>query len=631
MRLSIKFGRYGLLLGVAVIVCGAGVRADDDAGFPDLKRLSLEELSSLEVSSVSKTPEPLNAAPAAVYVITGEDVRRSGATTLAEILRLAPNLHVARIDAGDYAVSARGFNSSVANKLLVLIDGRTVYTPLYSGVFWDMQSLPPSDIERIEVVSGPGGTLWGSNAVNGVINIVSHSSAETQGAMMRMSGGNADVSATAQYSGAFSAAGTYRIYGQGSRQGHTLTAAGLDALDSWEFAQTGFRTDWDLNAGALTVQGDLYNGTNRPTDTAKIGLKGGNVLARWQQRAGDNGNVEVQAYYDYASRAIRGGIRDSIDTYDVAAQHSIDISARNHVVWGAGYRVTTDELTPGPKTSFLVPGERTLHLWNLFINDAFMITPTLKLAVGLKLESNTYTGIEYMPDARLSWQVTPSTLLWAAVSRAMRTPSRFDRELFNTGILAGGPNFQSEELIAYEAGYRAQLMPTATLSVSLFYNDYDRLRTVEPPFPLTIQNRMEGNTYGAEAWATYEPLPWWRLKGGATFLHKNLRLEPGSATFFGIGQEGNDPKHQFTLRSEMNVTSAVELDVSLRAVGSLPAPRVPAYLAADARIGWNVTDQVQLSVAGYNLLNAAHPEFVVSSPPRRDIRRSVYATARWSF
>jgi iron complex outermembrane receptor protein len=612
----------------AALAWAAPAQGQQLAGaFPYLKRLSIEELSNLEVSSVSRTPEPVSGAPASVYVITGEDVRRSGSTTLAEILRLAPNLHVARIASGDYAVAARGFNSSVSNKLLVMIDGRTIYTPLYSGVFWDMQSLPPADIERIEVVSGPGGTLWGSNAVNGVINVVSRSSADNEGALVRISGGNADVSGAAQYSGKISDSGSYRIYGQGLRQGHTLTAAGLSGQDSWELFQGGFRTDWALAAGALTVQGDIYDGLN----SGGIDLKGHNLLARWQQTLDADSDIEVQAYYDSAARSIRGGIRDSIDTFDVAAQHRLDTSARNRIVWGGGYRVTTDELTPGPKTSFLIPSERTLQLWNIFINDTFAITPSLKLSVGLKVEHNTYTGLEYMPDARLSWQVTPQTMLWAGVSRAARTPSRFDRDLNNTGILAGGPNFQSETLIAYEAGYRAQLMANATFSLSLFYNDYDRLRTVEPPFPLTIQNRMEGETYGAEAWATLEPLNWWRLKASAMVLHKNLRLEPGSNTFFGIQQEGNDPKHQFSLRSEMNLTNEIELDVGLRAVGALPNPRVPAYVSADARIGWNVNDNVQLSLSGFNLLNAAHPEFVVPSPTRRDIRRSVYATARWSF
>ena len=582
------------------------------------------------MSSVSKTAEPVSGAPAAVYVITGADVRRSGQSTLPEILRLAPNLHVGRIDAGDYAISARGFNSSVSNKLLVMIDGRTVYTPLYSGVFWDVQNVPPADIERIEVVSGPGGALWGSNAVNGVINVVTRPAAD-EGAMLRLSGGGNDLGGTAQYSTALGGNGAVRVYGTASKQGDTLTPTGASGLDSWRLYQTGARADWALERGTLTLQGDYYDGVNKPSGTATVDTDGGNVLGRWRQEVGDSGAFEVQGYFDHAARSVKGGLRDSVNTYDISAQHSFGIGSAQRFVVGGGYRASDDTLMPTATSSFLVPDSRMLHLANAFVHDTIALTGAVKLALGLKLESNSYTGIEYMPDARLSWQATPTTVLWTAVSRAVRTPSRFDRDLYNRGILNGGPGFQSETLIAYEAGYRARPMSNATLSVSVFYNDYDRLRTVEPPFPLVIMNNMYGHAYGVEAWAAYEPTDWWRLKASATALHKVLRVEPGHTSFFGVQQEGNDPGHQFQLRSEMNLAHNVEIDAALRAVGSLPNPRVPAYAALDARLGWNVSEHVQLSISGYNLTNASHTEFIVSSPPRRDIRRSVYATARWSL
>lgn len=621
----------------ALALSAGAAWADDAAGLPDLKRMSLEDLSSLEISSVSRTPEPVSRAPAAIYVITGEDVRRSGSTTLAEVLRLAPNLHVGRIDAGSYAISARGFNSSVSNKLLVLIDGRTVYTPLYSGVFWDMQNMPPSDIARIEVVSGPGGALWGSNAVNGVINVVSRDAHETQGGMVRVSGGSSDWSGAAQYSGLLGGSGAYRIYGQASHQGHSLTASGASGLDRWRHYQMGGRADWALDQGALTIQGDIYDGYDDVSAAsvtqpgAHIGLKGANVLARWKQATGEDSDLEVQGYYDTTARKIRNGIHDRIEAFDLAVQERVAFGERNTLVFGGGYRVTTDELIPVTRSSFLVPGERTLRLSNVFAHDTIALTEKLRLAAGLKLEHNSYTGWEVMPDARLTYQITPGAVLWAAVSRAMRTPSRFDRDLFNTGILAGGPNFRSEELIAYEVGTRALMAENVTASVSVYYNDYDHIRTVEPPFPLMVSNLMDAKTYGLEAWASYEPLPWWRLKGGLTLQHEKLRLKPGSRSFFGTQQEGNDPKHQASLRSEMNLTETVEFDAAVRVVGALPNPRVPAYAAVDARLGWNISEAVQLSLAGYNLTNAAHTEFVVSTPPRRDVRRSVYATARWSF
>ena len=262
------------------------------------------------------------------------------------------------------------------------------------------------------------------------------------------------------------------------------------------------------------------------------------------------------------------------------------------------------------------------------MHDTISLAPDLKLALGLKVESNSYTGIEYMPDALLTWQVTPEAALWAAVSRAMRTPSRFDRDLFNRGILQGGPGFQSEELMAYEVGSCTRFGDAATLSVSVFYNDYDRLRTAELPFPLTVKNMMYGHSYGIESWATFELSDWWRLKAGGVAMKKVLKLKPGSRSFFGITTEGNEPDHQVSLRSEMNLSESIEFDTALRVVDSLPNPRVPAYAALDARLGWNVSKGVQLSLAGYNLANARHTEFIASSPPRRDVVRSVYATAR---
>lgn len=613
----------------ALATVAAPARADEAAALPDLKRMSLEDLANLEISSVSKAPEPVSGAPAAIYVITGEDVRRSGSTSLAEVLRLAPNLQVGRIDAGGYAIAARGFNSNVSNKLLVLIDGRTVYTPLYSGVFWDMQSPPSLDIGRIEVVSGPGGALWGSNAVNGVINVVTRDAHETQGGQVRISGGNTDWSGTAQYSGLIGANGAFRVYGQAAHQGHTLTSSGASAMDTWRHYQTGGRADWALSDGSLTIQGDLYDGYDDVKGAAHIGLKGANALARWKQATGETSEFEVQGYYDYSARKIRNGIHDRVDTFDIAAQERMSLG-RHMLVLGGGYRLTRDELIPVTRSSFLVPGERTLRLYNVFAHDTYTVTDALKVSVGLKLEHNTYTGWEVMPDARVTYAVTPAAVVWAAVSRAMRTPSRFDRELHNTGILAGGPNFRAEELIAYEAGTRARLADNVTGSLSVFYNVYDHIRTVEPPFPLTVSNLMEGKTYGLEAWTTYEPLLWWRLKGGLTVLRERLRLKPGSANV-GIAQEANDPRHQAFLRSEMNLTETVEFDAALRVIGALPNPRVPAYAALDARLGWNISERVQLSLAGYNLTNKAHPEFVVNTPPRRDVRRSVYATARWSF
>lgn len=312
----------------------------------------------------------------------------------------------------------------------------------------------PRTSRASKLVSVPGGALWGSNAVNGVNNVVTRPAGD-EGALLRFSGGSSDVSGTAQYSTALGQNGAIRIYGTGNRQGHTLTSTGASGLDSWRTYQGGARADWALEQGALTIQGDYDDGNNKPSNVATVDTNGGNVLGRWRQDVGDGGSLEVQAYFDHAARSIRGGIHDSVDTYDASAQYSFGLGSVQRLVVGGGYRVSTDTLVPGPKTSYLIPGARTLQLANAFLHDTIALSSTVKLALGLKLESNSYTGIEYMPDARLSWQMTPAAVLWTAVSRAVRTPSRFDRDLYSTGILAVGPAFQSETLIAYEAGYRA--------------------------------------------------------------------------------------------------------------------------------------------------------------------------------
>jgi iron complex outermembrane receptor protein len=383
------------------------------------------------------------------------------------------------------------------------------------------------------------------------------------------------------------------------------------------------------------LSGDVFGGVNTPTPGTHIDLRGGNLLGHWQRRLDDESQLEVQAYYDHAGREISNGITDSLDTYDLSAQHSFALGENQRITWGGGYRVTSDRLTPGAKTSYLVPAHKILQLGNFFVQDGVALASNLKLTFGIKLEHNSYTGLEYMPDARLSWQAAPGTTLWAAVSRAVRSPSRFDRDLFNTGILAGGPDFQSERLIAYEAGYRTQPVANATLSVSVFYNVYDDLRTAEAAnpgiFPLVLSNQMEGRTYGVETWGGYDVRSWWRLSAGFTALHKDLHLKPGSRDFFGLETEGNDPSTQVSFRSQMNLPHDLEFDFGLRAIHSLPKPAVPAYVAVDAHLGWNVSESLQFAVTGSNLLDSRHTEFIVASPPQREIRRTVYASARWGF
>jgi len=630
--------RAGLVLGLCAALTVGPALADSSttATVQDLSQLSIEELANVEVTSVSRRPQPLSQAPAAVFVITNDDIRRIGADSIPEALRLAPNLQVARSDATAYAITARGFNQPTAtgNKLLVMIDGRTVYSPLFSGVFWDAQSVLVDDLDRIEVISGPGGTLWGANAVNGVINIVTRSSAETQGALVDLREGIVDRSAGARFGGRLGDNATYRIYAMGFERGHTETLGGNDGRDSWENVQGGFRLDWSRAGDAVTVQGDMYHGDveEQPNARDQTAIGGGNLLARWSRDLGSGSSLNAQVYYDKAWRDLSSAIRAVVETYDFDAQYGFTLASHNIVV-GGGYRATHDTFKPGPNTAFLDPADRTLQMENIFAQDSVALNDTLTLTVGLKLENTSYTGLEYMPDVRLAWQVSDTALLWGAVSRAVRTPSRFDRDLFITGVFAGGPSFDSEDVVAYEIGYRGQPSSSLSLSVSAFYNVYSDLRTVEAStpatFPLIVANGMEGDGYGIEAWGTYALSSWWRVSAGISAMHKDLHLKSGSQDVLGIAFAGNDPDYQFSLRSAMNLGHDIEFDVDLRHVDDLPSPAVNAYTEFNVRLGWHVTDTLELAIVGSDIFDPSHQEFASPSLPRREILRSLYVSVVW--
>ncbi len=630
----------GSCLVAAAVLCCAPARADDveSPTIKELGQLSLEELANVAITSVSRRPEPLSGAPAAIFVITNDDIRRSSALTLPEALRLAPNLQVARVDSSTYAITARGFNQSTAtaNKLLVLIDGRTVYSTLFSGVFWDAQNVLLDDLDRIEVISGPGGTLWGANAVNGVINIVSRSSADTQGALVDARYGGIDKSMGARFGGRIDDHATFRIYAMGFERGHTQRLRReRDAPDAWENAQGGFRFDWSAATDTVTVQGDLYHGDfqdrRRERDQAAIG--GGNLLGRWSHTFTDGSALTLQTYYDKAWRDSTSRIRADVETYDFDAQYALSLGDAHNIVLGGGYRAVRDAYSPGPSTQFLRPPSRTLEFANVFGQDSLSLTNNLRLTFGIKLENNSYTGLEYMPDARLAWQLSESAMLWAAVSRAVRTPSRVDRDLYVPGVLAGGPDFDSETLIAYEVGYRGQPLANLTLSVSAFYNVYTDLRTVEssPPstFPLVIRNGMEGEGYGIEAWGTYAVAPWWRLSAGLSTIHKNLRFKAGSHDIGGFSLAGNDPDYQAQFRSSMSWGN-VEFDVSVRYVDRLPDPPVESQTEINARLGWHITPSLEVAVTGSDVTDPLHQEFSSPTLPMRQINRSIYLNVVWT-
>jgi iron complex outermembrane receptor protein len=599
----------------------------------ELSDLSLEELSQVEITSVSKRPEPLSHAAAAVYVITSEDIRRSGATTLAEALRLAPNLEVARVNSQTYNISSRGFNSvNASNKLLVLIDGRTVYTPFFSSVFWDQQTVMLADIDRIEVISGPGGTLWGSNAMNGVINVITKSSADTQGGLLDAKVGSFEQRGDLRYGGR-AGDGTYRAYALGFGQGHTYLQNGSDAMDDWNGRQAGFRSDFTEGADAFTVQGDIYENL---IDTPGGRRSGGNLLGRWTTRVLGT-SLEVQAYYDQQDRstpaATGGSSFERVKTFDVQAQDVVTTGS-HQIVWGVGQRIWEDRFTNTANPFVLVPASQTLNLTNVFAQDTITVRDDLALTFGSKFEYSTFSGWAVMPSVRAGWRADTRNFVWAAISRAVRSPSRLERDLTAPGIVDQSPDFQSEKLIAYEAGWRSQLASSASLSVSLFYNDYTDLRTTKPGpvtvLPVTFGNGWEGHTYGTDVWASYSPFSWWRLDAGFEILQKDFHLKPGEGDIAGIQTVlGHDPRHQVFVHSYMDVAPNTQLYVGLRQIASLPDVGVPSYVEADVRLAWRATPKLELSIAGLNLVHERHAE--ATGPPIQEIPRSAYVGARWSF
>ncbi|MEO8038563.1 MAG: TonB-dependent receptor [Betaproteobacteria bacterium] len=597
----------------------------------DLVDLSLEQLSNIVVSSVSRHDEPLSQAPASVYVISAEDIRRSGAVTLPEALRLAPNLQVARADATQYAISARGFNNVLANKLLVMIDGRVVYSPLFSGVLWEAQDVMLEDVERIEVISGPGTTLWGANAVNGVINVITRSSEQTQGALAAVGTGNIESGAAVRYGGRVGERGFVRVYGKYLDQDNTQLTNGNQVRDAANHWQSGFRADWPGGPDHFTLQGNAYSGNVDQFPSGR-NFSGANLLTRWDRQFASGSSLRLQGYYDHTERDDPSQFRDRLDTMDLELQHQFHPLASHQVDWGGGYRHSSDRTQNGAAFGFHPP-DRELDWLNVFLQDQIALTAGLDLIAGAKLERNSYTGNEFLPNLRLAWRVTPDHFLWAAASRAVRAPSRVDREYFAPAsppyFVAGGPVFESEIAKVYELGYRAQPLPELSLSITAFYNQFTRLRSIEQlPGGAQFENRFEGTSSGVELSASLRVTPRWRLTGGLVTLNERLLRMAGSTDVLGAAALGNDPDYWWSVRSLLDLTSTVQLDATFRQVGPLPSPRVPSYSTVEARIGWRPTRQLELSVTLQNLFDPAHTEWGAAGN-RVEFGRAIFFRVMW--
>jgi len=610
----------------------------------------------IEVTSVSKRPQPMGEAAAAVYVITNEDIRRSGATSIPEALRLAPGLHVAHIDANKWAVTARGFNSQFANKLLVLIDGRSVYTHLFSGVYWDVQDVVLEDIDRIEVIRGPGGTLWGANAVNGVINIITRKAKETQGWLASGGGGTVERAfGTARYGEALGKHAHLRGYVKYFDRADFEAEHGGEANDEWTTIRGGFRIDWDLSENdSLTLQGDYYDGNS---DTTLLDVMvptndtftGGNILARWRHVFSKGSDLSLQVYYDRTERITEALFGEDRDTVDVELEHRFRPLPSHDLVWGAGYRLLNDD-TENDFISFL-PDQRTDHLVSGFVQDQIsLFGDRLLLTLGSKFEHNDYTGFEYQPNLRALWKPHPRHSAWGAISRAVRTPSRagHDIRFFYPGtnrLVLGNPNFRSENLLAYEIGYRSQLSDQISFDVAAYYNDYDDLRTNEvgsvplptPPYPpgaerVVFGNQAEAVAYGVEVSASWKVTDRWTLAGWYTLMKVDLDLKAGSTDDSTEGTEDDTPTHQVHFRSRMNLPGNLEFDTLLFYVGAVPNQNTEDYTRLDLRLGWRPVESLELSVAGQNLVQDRHQEFgdgfftVGTSVPR-----SVYGKLTWRY
>jgi iron complex outermembrane recepter protein len=651
-----------LLLGL----CAATISSAQTAR--DLTQSSLEDLMNMQVTSVSKKEQKLSKTGAAVHVITQEDIRRSGATNIPDLLRTVPGVDVARIDANSWAISIRGFNDRYANKVLVLIDGRSVYSPTFSGVFWEGQDVPLEDIERIEVVRGPGGTVWGANAVNGVINIITKSAKDTLGGIITAgTGSETTADGLVQYGGSLGHKGTYRVFGKYSNVEPSVLANGREAADGWRTPHGGFRSDWDLSPrDTLTVHGDVLRTTEGQTITTlfskalplvrtfndPLNLTAGNVLGRWNHTLANGSDLSLQVYDDYSNH-FEQGFTDVQNTVDLDLQHHLAVGSRQDIVWGLGTRVIDSHYGSGYSIT-IAPHQRLDKLFSTFLQDEVRLGNTLWLTVGSKFEHNDFSGSEIEPSVQLVWVPARQQTLWVSASRAIRQPSALDDGLqadvaivpagasFGVVSLRGDPNLNAEEVRDFEAGYRTQLNKRLSLDVAGFGSLYRNVRTVQPETPyftmlpgpphLVVPERFANGTpiytYGVEFSATWTVTSRWRIGPGYSFFQMAVRDPATQST-----PAGSSPKHQVQFESRLDLRHNLEWDNTVMFVSRLAAGNIPSYTRADSRFGWRAGENLEFSVVGQNLLGPRHVEFSDAGYPVHNtlVERSVFGKVTWRF
>lgn len=625
--------------------------AEEAATLNYLKSLSIEQLLQTEITSVSKKSESLFTAAAAVTVISQEDIERTGARSIPEALRMVPGLSVASMDGSRYAIGARGFNDYFETKLLVLIDGRSMYTPLYSGVHWNSLDTIMQDIDRIEVIKGPGATVWGANAVNGVINIITKKSQDTQGGMVStMVGSFEQPHVSTRYGGKISDNTYYRLYAKGYNRDNLNSVNGGDAYDGSESYRSGFRIDNENGNNSFSLQGEIYRdnsdaeviweGSLIPPHTRFIeGTEkstGGHLLGLWEHRFSDTSELSFQMYYDRAERDRESIAEETRDTIDLDFKHHWSGIKGHDVVWGAGYRWTEDDIDGSSFTSF-DPESRSDNLWSAFVQDDINIVDDLFwLTLGSKIEHNDYSGTEIQPSVRVRLQPDDKQLFWGAVSRAVRVPSRSEHDVIInqkatslgfgvTGLLrpAGSDSFDSEELIAYELGYRCQISPSWSVDIAAFYNDYDDLRTFDAAapyftldpvptmvYPTEFANSAKGSSYGFEIQSSWQPTKSMKFIAGYSYIDLDIELKGGVDPTTSSTTGSYSPKHQAQLRHYWDFYDGFSLDSELYYVSELEEGDVDEYFRFDAQLSWQTTDNLKLSFGGENLFRSSREEFV---------------------
>jgi iron complex outermembrane receptor protein len=636
----------------------------------DLTKVSIEDLMNMEVTSASKQEQKLSQVAAAIFVITQEDIRSSGALNIPDLLRMVPGLDVAQINANTWAISSRGFNLQFANKLLVLIDGRAVYTPLFGGVNWDTQDVPLEDIERIEVIRGPGGTVWGANAVDGVINIITKKAEDTQGGLVTGGGGTlAEEFGTLQYGGRKGDT-SYRVFLKYLNDDHLADLNGENGEDDWHLLHAGFRADTALSKrDSLTTQGDIYTGDEgsiivhsvlSPVENINVErlapLSGGDIETRWNHVFSSRSDTTLQFYFD---RYARDGpeAKEVRNTFDINFQNHIVVGTRQDLIWGAEFRHSADE-TVGTIDQAFIPANEAGQLFDAFLQDQISLRPDrMVLYVGSRIEDSYFSGFDYEPSARFAWTPSPRRTFWAAVSRASRTPTQ--RDIGIDAVLAalpgpsevallGNPNIKSEHVIAYQLGFRTQPAERLSIDLTVFLNNYHDLESAQilpsffdpdsaPPvtvFPETYGNRMYGMTEGLEASVKWKATSRWTLSPSYSFLEMHLHMQAGTQDSTSVEDaEGSSPGHQAQLRSHVDLANGFAWDTNAYFVGRLPAQSVPSYTRLDSQLTWHLKERAEFSLAGQNLLKDHHVEFndQFQSVNSSQVKRSAYAKFTWRF